>query len=89
MVMLIYKKLIENYIKTTLTPEIITEYAYNNGYMLSSSDSIIIYNFIKRNYKFILNGDESSFKELEKEISPELYHKIQELYMYYKSKLFY
>ena len=58
--MLIYKKIIENYVKTTLSPEIIIDYAYKNNFMLSSRDSIIIYNFIKRNYKFIdvLNEEE-------------------------------
>ena len=85
--MLIYKKIIENYIKTTLSPEIIIDYAYKNGFMLSSKDSIIIYNFVKRTYKFILNGDESSFKELEQQLDKELYNKIKDLYMYYKSKL--
>ena len=87
MVMLIYKKIIENYEKTTLSPEIIIDYAYKNNFMLSSRDSIIIYNFIKRNYKFILNGDESSFKDLEQQLDKDLYKKIKELYIYYKSKL--
>ena len=41
----------------------------------------------KRNYKFILNGDESSFKDLEQQLDKDLYKKIKELYMYYKSKL--
>ena len=85
--MLIYKKIIENYVKTTLSPEIIIDYANKNNFMLSSRDSIIIYNFIKRNYKFILNGDESSFKDLEQQLDKDLYKKIKELYMYYKSKL--
>ena len=87
MVMLIYKKIIENYVKTTLSPEIIIDYAYKNNFMLSSRDSIIIYNFIKRNYKFILNGDESSFKDLEQQLDKDLYKKIKELHIYYKSKL--
>ena len=60
---------------------------YKNNFMLSSRDSIIIYNFIKRNYKFILNGDESSFKDLEQQLDKDLYKKIKELYIYYKSKL--
>ena len=85
--MLIYKKIIENYVKTTLSPEIIIDYAYKNNFMLSSRDSIIIYNFIKRNCKFILNGDESSFKDLEQQLDKDLYKKIKELYIYYKSKL--
>ncbi len=58
-----------------------------NNFMLSSRDSIIIYNFIKRNYKFILNGDESSFKDLEQQLDKDLYKKIKELYMYYKKQV--
>ena len=54
----IYKKIIENYINTTLNPSIIKDYASNNNFNISSSESIILYNFIKENYKFILNGND-------------------------------
>ena len=83
----IYKNLIMNYINNKLTVEDIVEYAAKNGTSLSSSESIIIYNFIKRNYKNILDGDESSFIELEQQLDRNLYHKIINLYMNYKSKL--
>lgn len=76
-----------NYINNKLTVEDIIEYAAKNNTSLSSSESIIIYNFIKRNYKNILDGDESSFKELEQQLDKNLYHKIINLYMNYKSKL--
>lgn len=82
------KNLIINYINTTLSPNIIEEYGSKNNINISNTDSIIIYKFIKRNYNFILNGDESSFIELKQEINPILYVKLYDLYMYYKSKLF-
>lgn len=63
------------------------EYAKNNHFPISTSESIIIYNFIKRNYNFILNGEEEKIKELKDEVREELYLKIIELYTYYKKKL--
>lgn len=84
----IYKNLITNYISNNLCIEDILTYASNNNIPLSKSDSIIIYNFIKRNYKNILSGDESSFRDLQSSISIDLYHKIMSLYKEYKSKLF-
>ncbi len=63
------------------------EYAINNQFPISASESIIIYNFIKRNYNFILNGEEDKLKELKGEIREDLYLKIIELYTYYKKKL--
>ncbi len=71
-----------------MTPNDILTFAIKNNISVSSSESIIIYNFIKRNYKFILNGDDSSLKELKKLLRDDLYNKIIELYMYYKNKLF-
>ncbi len=71
-----------------MSPNDILTYAKKNNISVSSSESIIIYKFIKRNYKFILNGDDSSLKELKKLLREDLYNKIIELYMYYKNKLF-
>ena len=71
-----------------MTPNDILTFAIKNNISVSSSESIIIYNFIKRNYKFILNVDDSSLKELKKLLRDDLYNKIIELYMYYKNKLF-
>ncbi|MCI8346935.1 MAG: DUF2624 family protein [Bacilli bacterium] len=82
----IYKNLISNYINHNLTVDDILTYAAKKQILLSKSDSIIIYNFIKRNYKNILNGDESSFQELQESISNYLYQKIMSLYKEYKSK---
>lgn len=68
--------------------EDIKNYASKNNINISNTESIIIYNFIKINYKSILNGDESSLLKLKNNLREDLYKKIMELYMYYKSKLF-
>lgn len=71
-----------------MTTNDILNFAKKNNISISTSESIIIYNFIKRNYKFILNGDDSYLKELKNSLREDLYNKIIELYMYYKNKLF-
>ena len=85
---IIYKKIIINYINTTLSPSIIKEYASNNNFNISNSESIIIYNFIKENYQYILNGNESKLLELRYLLRKDLYEKIINLYKKYRNKLF-
>ena len=84
----IYKKIIENYINTTLNPSIIKDYASNNNFNISSSDSIILYNFIKENYKFILNGNDEVLLKLKGLIRKDLYEEVIKLYNHYKNKFF-
>lgn len=85
--MFIYRNLIVNYINHKLTPEIIKVYASNNSFPITTSESIIIYNFIKRNYNLILNGNNEIIKSLKCEVRDDLYNKVYDLYIYYKSKL--
>ena len=59
-----------------MTTNDILNFAKKNNISISTSESIIIYNFIKRNYKFILNGDDSSLKELKNSLREDLYNKI-------------
>ena len=84
----IYKKIIENYINTTLNPSIIKDYASNNNFNISSSESIILYNFIKENYKSILNGNSEVLFKLKLLIREDLYEEVIKLYNYYKNKFF-
>lgn len=84
----IYKKLIINYIENNLSPNVIQEYASNNNFNISNSESIIIYNFIKRNYLFILNGDDKKMLELKELVRDDLYQEIMKQYSYYKDKFF-
>ena len=76
----IYKKIIENYINTTLNPSIIKDYASNNNFNISSSESIILYNFIKENYKSILNGNSEVLFKLKLLIREDLYEEVEKLY---------
>ena len=71
-----------------MTVNDVINFANKNNISISSSESIIIYNYIKRYYKFILNNDDSSLSELKNSLRKDLYDKIIELYMYYKNKLF-
>ena len=82
----IIKKIIENYINTTLNPSIIKDYASNNNFNISSSESIILYNFIKENYKSILNGNDEVLLKLKGLIRKDLYEEVIKLYNYYKNK---
>lgn len=84
----IIKKIIENYINTTLNPSIIKDYASNNNFNISSSESIILYNFIKENYKSILNGNSEVLLKLKLLIREDLYEEVIKLYNYYKNKFF-
>lgn len=84
----IIKKIIENYINTTLNPSIIKDYASNNNFNISSSESIILYNFIKENYKSILNGNSEVLFKLKLLIREDLYEEVIKLYNYYKNKFF-
>ena len=83
----IYKRIIINYINNISTNDI-KNFANKNNFPITNSESIIIYNFIKKNYNQILNGDESSLQDLKSKLRCDLYNKIIELYMHYKSKLF-
>ena len=65
----------------------IKDFAYKNNIKISQSESIIIYNFIKRNYIYILNKDNNKIHEIKNYIRDDLYQEIVSLYNKYKSKL--
>ena len=85
---IIYKSLIENYVKNKLTITDIKNFALKNNISITELESIIIYNYIKINYKLIISNKNFDFSELKEKIRPELYNEIIKLYMKYKSKLF-
>lgn len=62
-------------------------FAKKNNFSLTKHESIIIYNFIKRNYISILDGDEDKILELKYQLRKDLYQEIEKLYQKYKSKL--
>lgn len=80
-----YKELIKNWIPK-LTPKIIQEYGNKLGIFLTNSETNILYQFIMKNYSEILDGNEKSFYELQKQISPTLYNQLLKLYNENKRK---
>ena len=80
-----YKELIKNWIHK-LTPKIIQEYGKKLGFFLTNSETNILYQFIMKNYSEILDGNEKSFSELQKQISPTLYNQLLKIYTENKRK---
>lgn len=80
-----YKEFIKNWIPN-LTPKLIKEHGEKLGFQLTNSEINILYQFIMKNYSEILDGNEKSFKKLEKQINPTLYHQILTLYNENKKK---
>lgn len=80
-----YKELIKSYIPK-LTPKLIKEYGKKLNISLTDSETIILYQFIMKNYSEILEGNETSFNELKKQINPNLYKKLLVLYQEQKNK---
>ncbi|MDD6756632.1 MAG: hypothetical protein PUE33_01025 [bacterium] len=80
-----YKELIKNWIPK-LTPKIIQEYGKKLGFFLTNSETNILYQFIMKNYSEILDGNEKSFSELQKQISPTLYNQLLKIYNENKRK---
>ena len=80
-----YKELIKSYIPK-LTPKLIKEYGKKLNISLTDSETIILYQFIMKNYSEILDGNEKSFEELKKQINPTLYQQLLLLYNEQKQK---
>ncbi len=83
-----YKELIKSYIPK-LTPKLIKEYGKKLNISLTDSETIILYQFIMKNYSEILEGNETSFIELKKKLSPTLYTQLIKLYNENKMKYLY
>ena len=80
-----YKELIKSYIPK-LTPKLIKEYGKKLNISLTDSETIILYQFIMKNYSEILEGNETSFIELKNKLSPTLYTQLIKLYNENKTK---
>ena len=73
-----YKELIKSYIPK-LTPKLIKEYGKKLNISLTDSETIILYQFIMKNYSEILEGNETSFIELKRKLNPNLYQQLLNL----------
>lgn len=80
-----YKELIKSYIPK-LTPKLIKEYGKKINISLTDSETIILYQFIMKNYSEILEGNETSFIELKRKLNPNLYQQLLNLYNENKNK---
>ena len=80
-----YKELIKKWIPN-LTPKMIKDYGEKINIKLTESETNILYQFIMKNYSEILEGNETSFNELKKQINPNLYKKLLILYQEQKNK---
>jgi len=80
-----YKELIKKWIPN-LTPKMIKDYGEKVNIKLTESETNILYQFIMKNYSEILEGNETSFNELKKQINPNLYKKLLILYQEQKNK---
>ena len=80
-----YKELIKKWIPN-LTPKMIKDYGEKIHIKLTESETNILYQFIMKNYSEILEGNETSFIELKKKLSPTLYTQLIKLYNENKTK---
>ena len=80
-----YKELIKSYIPK-LTPKLIKEYGKKLNISLTDSETIILYQFIMKNYSEILEGNKTSFIELKRKLNPNLYEQLLNLYNENKNK---
>lgn len=80
-----YKELIKKWIPN-ITPTIIKEYGEKIGIKLKDSETTILYQFIKKNYSEILDGNEKSLETLKKSLNPSLYQEIYKIYQDAKVK---
>ena len=80
-----YKELIKNWLPK-LTPKMIKDYGETINISLTDSETIILYQFIMKNYSEILEGNETSFIELKRKLNPNLYQQLLNLYNENKNK---
>ena len=80
-----YKELIKNWIPN-LTPDMIKTYGQKLGILLTDQETMLLYQFAMKNYREILDGDESSFQTLKEKLNPKLYNQLLNLYQLNKEK---
>jgi hypothetical protein len=78
--------LIGEYIKK-ITIEDILSYAKKNNLTLSYSDAVILYSYVKKYYKDLINGNpDKILKEVKEKINPITYKEVYKLYIENKMK---
>ena len=54
--------------------------------MISESDAFILFDYAKKYYQKLINGDECIIKELKEKLSPNIFKEAYKLYLEYKIK---
>ena len=80
------KYILKNYINK-LTINDIKNYLDQNNYLVSDKDINTIYNYIKRYWEDIYNGNLECFNKIKKEVDYSTYNLIIDLYNKYKDYL--
>jgi len=80
------KFILKNYINK-LTINDIKNYVIKNNYIVSDKDINTIYNYIKRYWEDIYNGNLEYFNKIKKEVDYSTYNLIINLYNKYKDYL--
>ncbi len=79
--------LIEEYVNRLKKSDIVF-FALKQGIILDSSETDIIYNYIKKDYKTIIYGNPIDIlKEIKSKVKPLTYNKIENLYLKFKDKI--
>ena len=79
--------LVKEYI-SKITEDDIEKYALKEGINLLDNEKKFIYDFIKQNWELFLNHEENNlFNEIKKNVRPEVYNYIIDLYEKYKRQL--
>lgn len=79
------KSLIRNYINL-LTIEKLEEFGIKNDIHLSNDELKFLLNLVKEHYEDIMKDDSKYLSILEKNINPNEFVKVKELYLYYKNR---
>lgn len=79
------KGLIRNYINL-LTIEKLEQFGLKNNIHLNNSELEFLLNLVKEHYEDIIKDDSKYLEELEKNINPNEFVKVKELYLYYRNR---
>lgn len=81
------EKIIKAYINR-LTKNDIVAFAKKNGVTLSNNELELIYTYLKNDYEDMINNPSYYLAKAKKELSPNVYNKLVELYSIYYPKLY-
>ena len=82
-----YDFLIKEFI-SRMTFKDINNFAEKEGITLEKNETELIYNYIKKDYLTLLHGNPRSIlDEIKDKVRPNVYNKIEQLYIQFKNKI--